>query len=179
MSAAWPSPSWRPRRRLAHRYRFESTRAREELEAQAELYFRALGYRRRADESGRVVFTRGRPWGSLWSPRLRECQTRLELELAEAPPAGASGASPPAGERRAVTIVHQVEVFGRWVLPADEALLEAEARGFERFASGLDVALDKLVRAARRRRRAQCWRRLWWLAGAAGLAGLLAWWWLA
>jgi hypothetical protein len=138
--------------RLEHGHRFLATRPRDELEAGAELYFGALGYRRRADDVAGLVFTRGRPWGGLWAHALRACETRLEVHLET----GGTGGEHH-GEPAVVTVGHTVDARGRLVL------------------TGLDVPLDKLLRSARRRRMHAFGRWVPIGIGALLLAVLLVW----
>jgi hypothetical protein len=129
----------RPRPALLERaHRFLTARERPEVEAAAERYFVALGYRRRADEDGgAIVFERGRPSASLYASSLRACFTRVELALERGDGTGVA------------TIRHAVQTRGRFVLPRDGRLVEAEARAFEHFLERADLDTEALLETAR------------------------------
>ena len=123
-------------------------RGRAEVETSAERLFKALGYRRRADEGTdgeRLVFTRGRPLASLYTSSLRRCQARVVV-------VHKAGAGENAGE---VWIAHHVETRGRIVTGEDAGLLDAEARAFERFLEHADLDTAALLDASRRASRNQ------------------------
>ncbi|RME73689.1 MAG: hypothetical protein D6776_06570 [Planctomycetota bacterium] len=149
-------------------HRFLASRGRDELEASAELYFGALGYRRRAGRPDRLVFRRGRPWGGLRSHALRACDTTVQIEL--------SGGED--GTATVLTVTSWADLRGRIVTPTDRARLEAELRGFDRFVAGEDVSLRALVDSVRPRYRARALRRAALALLGLALGGALAWWWL-
>lgn len=124
---------------------FLSTKSRAEVEAAADLYFPALGYRRRASapgERGPIVYERGRRLASFWSATLRGCAATVTVEVLEARDGAAT-----------VHVRHAVETRGRLVIAEDGDLLEAESRAFERFVERGDPDLEGMLRAATRRRR--------------------------
>jgi hypothetical protein len=146
-------------RLLERTHRFLTTRGRAEVETAAELLFKALGYRRRADENDRLVFTRGRPLASLYASSLRACLGRVDV-------AHEAGLGEKAG---VVRVVHRVETRGRIVLAEDEDLIDAEARAFERFLEEGHLDTSGLLDAARRARRDRSRLRVGAIVGAAGL----------
>ncbi len=130
------------RRLLERAYRFLTARERPEVEATADRFFRALGYRRRADDQTRLIFQRGERFASFYRSSLRSCQTRVEVELDRR-----------AGDREGtglLTVKHRVVTTGRLTFAEDDALLEAESKAFERFLEQSEIDSAALIVAAQR-----------------------------
>lgn len=155
-------PSTLDMRYLRRRHQFLSDRSQAEVEAQAERYFEALGYRRREDRGGRFTFERGRRLASLWSPLLRRCHAQAVVGY----------------EGGLISVRHRVEVLGRFFALSDADLLDAEARCFQGFlgAEGRPWDAAPLLRARQRALRGAAVRAvaLAFYTAAVGLA--LAWW---
>jgi hypothetical protein len=121
---------------LERAHHFLTEKAPPEVEAAAERFFPALGYRRRgeAESPGKIVFARGRPLASFYAASLRACRTIVEV----------------AAKPGQIQITHRVTTRGRLVGREDHALLAAEARGFERFLERGDPDAAALLEAAAR-----------------------------
>jgi hypothetical protein len=139
---------------LERTHQFLTEKSRADVEAAAERFFPALGYRLRveaprADAAARALaFARGRRFASLYDASLRACRAEVAVEAAE-------GARPPT----AVHVRHRVATFGRLVVAEDAALLDAESRAFERFLERGDVDTAALIEAAMRTsERAAAWK---------------------
>ncbi len=131
---------------------FLTQRAPREVEMCADAYFRAVGYRRRPDEAGTLVFERGRRLAGFFSARLRDLRTELRLRATPG----------------AVKLDYQVETLGRIVLAEDARFFEVECRDFERFVERGEADVDELLRFEAAARRAAL-RRLMVMAAIGAL----------
>ncbi len=163
---------------LVHSYHFLTGRRPSEVEAAADLYFPALGYRRRHVAPGAsaapLAYERGRRLASFYSPSLRACAAVVEVSIdgggARDAPESAEPARP-----AAIRVRHAVQTIGRLVIEEDRALLEAEARAFERFLETGDPGIEHILAAARRHRDRALWLKVAAAAGAAlGVAAAIA-----
>lgn len=152
-----PEPNQHDMRYLRRTQRFLTDRPRCELERLAEACFSALGYRRREDEGGRLVFARGRRLASLYSPYLRSCLARVTI----------------AADGDVVRVRHKVEVFGRLLVRADTEVIDAEVTCFRAFLQDDPVRWDLSPLLSARRRALR--RRLVRLALLAAWTGFVAW----
>jgi len=149
---------------LRRAYRFLTSKTRAEIEAAADPYFAALGYRRQADEEGTFVFRRGRRLASLYSPQLRSCFASLRVKVTGEAAEGS----------RVVHVTHEVQTRGRLVLAEDAGLLDAESRGLQRFLERGEADAAELLEAATRDlHRAARWKLALALLAAALIATCL------
>jgi hypothetical protein len=153
---------------LERAYHFLTTRTRPEIEAAADAFFPAIGYRRAphppgTEHAAKLAFERGRRFASFWSPSLRACETVVTVEVGE----GSAREVP-----RRVQVRHAVRTIGRLVIAEDGAIVEAESRAFERFVENGEPDLAALLAAASRRRRRALAAKLLGLAAFAAACAL-------